>query len=224
MSDILASLAAGLAQRWDARLEAAAVGLGIPLDPAQRQRLFAFLGLLGRWNRTFNLSGVRDPEQMVPRHLLDSLAVAPWLVGSPVLDVGTGAGLPGVPLAIACPERRFTLLDSSAKKLRFVTQALLDLGVGNAQVVQARIEAYRPQRKFATIVTRAVASAMEIQGRVAHLLAEGGCMLLMKGRNPEEDLLALAQAGIPHRLHRLAVPWLEGERHLLQIGSLEQPW
>ncbi len=209
-----------LPERWDARLEAVAAGFGVPLHPAQRQRLFAFLDLLGQWNRTFNLSAVRDPEQMVPRHLLDSLAVAPWLGGSPVLDVGTGAGLPGIPLAIACPERRFVLLDSGAKKLRFVTQALLDLGLGNVQVVQARIEAYRPQGKFATIVTRAVASASEIQAGVAPLLAEGGRILLMKGRHPAEDLRALAQAGIPHRLHRLAVPFLDGERHLLEIGPL----
>lgn len=220
MSDDLASLGAGLADRWDARLAAASQALGVPLDLAQRQRLFAFLTLLERWNRTFNLSGVRDPDLMVPRHLLDSLAVTPWLGDSPVLDLGTGAGLPGIPLAIACPERRFLLLDTNGKKLRFVTQALLDLGIGNARAVQARIETYRPEEKFATIVTRAVASASEIYARAAPLLVEGGRVLIMKGRHPVEDLGALAQARIPHRLHRLAVPWLGGERHLLLIGPL----
>lgn len=222
MSDTGASLAA----RWAARLDVATHALGVPLAPTQRDQLFAFLALLSRWNRTFNLSGVRDTDQMVPRHLLDSLAVVPWLGDSPVLDVGTGAGLPGIPLAIACPERRFVLLDTNSKKLRFVTQALFDLGIGNAQAVQARIEAYRPAEKFATIVTRAVASAAEIQARVVPLLANGGRILLMKGRHPAEDLHALAQAGIPGRVHTLVVPFLDGERHLLEIGSLgsRPPW
>lgn len=216
----MSAVASEIAGRWDARLEAAAQGLGVPLLATQRQRLFAFLALLARWNRAYNLSGVRDPDQMVPRHLLDSLAVAPWLGGSPVLDAGTGAGLPGIPLAIACPERRFLLLDTNAKKLRFVTQALFDLGIGNARGVLARIETYRPEEKFVTIVTRAVASAIQIQTQVAPLLAAGGRILVMKGRYPEADLGALTQAGLPHRLHRLQVPYLDGERHLLEIGPL----
>jgi 16S rRNA (guanine527-N7)-methyltransferase len=216
----LTRAAGPLAARWGAKLQAGAGTLGVALAPGQIEQLFDFVAALERWNRVYNLSGVRDPDQMVVLHLLDSLSVGPWLGGSPVLDVGTGAGLPGVPLAIAYPQRRFVLLDGNSKKLRFVTQTLFDLGLRNVSAVPARIEAYRPAEKFATIVSRAVGSALDLFALAAPLLEPGGRMLLMKGRPPEQDLQALAAAGIPCRLQLLAVPFLEQERHLIEIGPV----
>ncbi len=209
-----------LAARGGATLQAGAGTLGVALAPGQIEQLFDFVAALERWNRVYNLSGVRDPDQMVVLHLLDSLSVGHWLGGSPVLDLGTGAGLPGVPLAIAYPQRRFVLLDGNSKKLRFVTQTLFDLGLRNASAVQARIEAYRPAEKFATIVSRAVGSALDLFALAAPLLEPGGRLLLMKGRHPEQDLHALAAGGIPCRLQSLAVPFLERERHLIEIGPV----
>lgn len=204
---------------WGTQIRSGAAELGVPLGHRQIQQLIDFLTLMAQWNRVVNLSSVRDPDQMVPRHILDSLSVCSHVDGSPVLDLGTGAGLPGVPLAIAFPQRRFVLLDSNAKKLRFVNQALLDLGLENAQVIQARIEAYRPEAKFATIVTRAVGPAAQILAQAEPLLVRTGRLLLMKGRHPEQDLAALDWAGADYRLHPLQVPFLDGERQLIEIRT-----
>ena len=204
---------------WGTQIRSGAAELGVPLGHRQIQQLIDFLTLMAQWNRVVNLSSVRDPDQMVPRHILDSLSLYPHVDGSPVLDLGTGAGLPGVPLAIAFPQRRFVLLDSNAKKLRFVNQALLDLRLENAKVIQARIEAYRPEAKFATIVTRAVGPAAQIFALAEPLLMRTGRLLLMKGRYPEQDLAELDRAGADYRLHALQVPFLDGERHLIEIRS-----
>ena len=146
---------------WALALAQGVAALGLILDGQQLARLLGFLDLLARWNRRFNLTAIRDASAMVSHHLLDSLAVAPYLQGESVLDLGTGAGLPGLPLAIAEPSRRFWLLDSNGKKVRFVRQAVLELGLSNVEPVQSRIESYRPGRKFSTIVVRAVASTPE---------------------------------------------------------------
>jgi 16S rRNA (guanine527-N7)-methyltransferase len=206
-----------------ARLDAGLVALGVGADAEQRARLLACVELLARWNRAYNLTAVRDPLDMVPRHLLDSLAVLPWVRQGPVLDVGTGAGLPGLPLAIMRPELAFTLLDSNAKKLRFVRQAVLDLGLGNVAVVQARIEAYRPQMNFATMTARAVASLAELCRACAPLAAPGGRLLALKGRDPEQELAALAMVA-PERvqaqaavIHRFSVPQLDAARCLIEV-------
>lgn len=202
---------------WISRIREGAAEQGVALTPGQIQELADFLALMAQWNRVFNLSAVRDPDQMVPRHILDSLSVCPYVEGSPVLDMGTGAGLPGVPLAIAFPQRRFVLLDSNGRKLRFVRQALLDLGLENVQVIQARIEAYRPEEKFATIVSRAVGSAVELLALARPFLTYNGRLLLMKGRYPEADLAELERSGAHYRVHPLQVPFLDGERHLIEI-------
>ena len=198
-----------------ARLDAGLVALDLDPSPEQRGRLIQFIYLLARWNRVYNLTAVDDPLEMVSRHLLDSLAVSPYLLGSPVLDLGTGAGLPGLPLAILEPERRFVLLDSNGKKIRFVRQATMDLGLANVELIQARMESYRPGEKFATIITRAVADQETLRLVVKPLLASPGRLLLMKGRRPDEALATLTATNPV--IHRLEVPFLDAERHLIEI-------
>jgi 16S rRNA (guanine527-N7)-methyltransferase len=194
-----------------------AAALGIALSHQQLARLLGFLDLLARWNRRFNLTAIRDPMAMVSHHVLDSLAVAPYLQGESILDLGTGAGLPGLPLAIAEPSRRFWLLDSNGRKVRFVRQAVLDLGLTNVEPVQSRIESYRPGRKFSTIVTRAVASTPELHAQTVPLLASPGLLLVMKGRYPGEELAHPALAALDLAIRSLNVPLLDGERHLIEI-------
>lgn len=191
--------------------------LGLPIESDTQARLLAFLDLLSRWNRAYNLTAVRDLDAMVTRHLLDSLAVLPFLLGDRVLDLGTGAGLPGLPLAIADPARRFWLLDSNTKKVRFIRQAVLELGLANVEPVQARIESYRPPEKFSTMVTRAVSAAGRVWAQSAGLLARPGRLLVMKGRYPDEELADPALATADLRVHALRVPFLAGERHLVEI-------
>lgn len=201
-----------------ARLDAGLAALGLVADAVQRERLIAYVRVLARWNRAYNLTAVREPGEMLARHLLDSLSVSAYLRGCAILDLGTGAGLPGLPLAIMEPARRFVLLDSNGKKIRFVRQALLELGLANATAVQARMESYRPEGKFATIVSRAVADAPELAAAGGPLLARPGRLLLMKGRTPQPgELAAIAPPPDALRVHRLAVPFLVGERHLIEI-------
>lgn len=194
-----------------------AMRLGLELSDSQIQRLLHFLDLLSHWGRTFNLTAIRDPWDMVSRHLLDSLTVAPHLHGEMILDLGTGAGLPGLPLAIAAPNRCFWLLDSNGKKVRFVRQAVFELGLTNVEPVHSRIEAYRPGRKFSTIVTRAVGSTSEIHAKSVSLLASPGLLLVMKGRYPCEELAHQALAGLVQVVRPLPVPFLDAERHLIEI-------
>jgi 16S rRNA (guanine527-N7)-methyltransferase len=188
---------AALRARLDAGLMAMDQGIAEALDDAARTALIGYLGLLERWNRTYNLTAVRDPLQMVPRHLLDSLSVLPWVSRGPVLDLGTGAGLPGIPLAIARPHLAFTLLDSNGKKTRFVRQAALELGLENVEVVQVRLEAYRPERKFATIVARALASLPSLYASAQALATADGRLLALKGPLAADELAALVAAQVP---------------------------
>lgn len=191
--------------------------LGVPLSPAQLDQMLHFLDLLGRWNRAYNLTAIQDPALMVSRHLLDSLAVAPYLEGGSILDLGTGAGLPGLPLAIAETARRFWLLDSNGKKVRFVRQAVLDLALPNVEPVHCRSESYRPSRKFSTIVVRAFSSIAQIHLQTLPLVASPGLVLIMKGRYPVEELKDPVLAGLTLETRPLRVPLLDGERHLIEI-------
>lgn len=183
-------------------------------EPAER-RLMAYLALLEKWNRTYNLTAVRDPLEMVPRHLLDSLAVLPWLAGPNVLDIGSGAGLPGIPLAIARPNLAFTLLDSNAKKTRFITQAVAELGLAHVTVVNARVEEFRPPYAFATLVTRAFASIPDMLAACSHLCGAGCRLLAMKGVVPQAELAALPDGFKVSAIHALEVPGLEAQRHVI---------
>ena len=193
--------------------------LGLALDETVCDKLISYLQLLAKWNRAYNLTAVRDPLQMVSRHLLDSLAVVPHLSGERIVDVGTGAGLPGVPLALCFPDREFVLLDSNGKKCRFLVQARGELGLKNVEVVNSRVEDYRPDDLFDTVITRAFASVADILTGSRHLLRADGVMLAMKGVLPTEELEALPQGYQLLDTIALAVPGLEQEqRHLLRLG------
>lgn len=193
----------------------AELGLKLPTDaPAM---LCSYIEVLQQWNRKYNLTAVRAPAQIVSRHILDSLAVAPWVHGARVLDVGTGAGLPGIPLAVAFPERHFTLLDSHGKKTRFVTHAATMLGLRNVEVVQARVETYRAPEPFATVITRAFAVLGEFLGVSAHLGAAGTRWLAMKGVPPADELQALPAEFRLVAVHALKVPGLDAARCVVEV-------
>ena len=189
------------------------------LDDAAVEKFVVFIRLLEKWNRVTNLTAVRDPLQMVTRHILDSLAVAPFLTRGSLLDVGSGAGLPGVPIAIARPGLDVTLLDANAKKLRFVRQAAAELGLNNVQVVQARMQEYQPGRSFDMVISRAVASLDELYQQTVHLLRPGGRMLFMKGAVPEQEIGALQDGRAGLHIERLNIPGLAAERHLLWLET-----
>lgn len=198
-------------------LRAGLAALGAHLDEPAIGRLLAYLTLLEKWNRVYNLTAVRDPAQMVARHLLDSLTVQPFLAGRRVLDIGTGAGLPGIPLAIAQPEREFVLLDGNAKKTRFVTQAVAELGLANVSVMAARVEQYHPPESFDTLVARAVATIADMLDAGRHLLAPSGRFLAMKGVYPQEELAALPAGFRLASAAAVRVPGLDAERHVIVV-------
>jgi 16S rRNA (guanine527-N7)-methyltransferase len=205
-SDIVDSLAT--------ELQRGCAALGLSVDAALSDRLARFIALLAKWNRVYNLTAVRDPRAMVVRHVLDSLAVLPYLTRGRLLDAGTGAGLPGVPIALARPELSVTLLDSNAKKLRFVRQAAVELRLGNVEVVKARMEEYRPARAFDMVISRAVAGLGDLYRRTSHLVRPGGRFLAMKGACPHEELDAFSATAQPH-VELLNVPGLDARRHLV---------
>jgi 16S rRNA (guanine527-N7)-methyltransferase len=193
--------------------------MGLDLGSDSVSCLLRYVGLLTRWNRRFNLTGTRAPEQIVTRHLLDSLSVIPYLRGDWVLDAGTGAGLPGLILAITCPERQFTLLDSAGKKTRFCIQAAADLELDNVAVVQARLEAFQPRQRFSCLVTRAFESAAGLLVPAQRLLRPGGLLIAMKGTYPQAELEAVSAAGFGARAVPVSVPGLSAARHLLLVEA-----
>ena len=193
--------------------------LDLKLADATQTQLVQFVALLAKWNRAYNLTAVREPAAMISRHLLDSLAVLPHLHGPRVLDVGSGAGLPGIPLALARPDWQFTLLDSNGKKTRFITQAVTELGLANVTVVQSRVEDYQDASGFDTVITRAFAAVAAVVTATARLCAPQGQLLLMKGVYPEQELAELPSAYELQSAVRVQVPGLDAERHLLVIRS-----
>lgn len=206
--------------RWAAQL---AVGLAeqkLSLSVQQQEQLLDYLGLLTKWNKAYNLTAVRDPQEMVSRQLLDSLSIASWVRGPRVLDVGTGAGLPGIPLAIALPELNFTLLDANGKKIRFLRQVLLELGLANVQVEQLRIEAFEPPAPFDTITSRAFASLVDFVACTGRLLADGGQWLAMKGPMAEAES-EVVDAGLHREILPLCVPGESGTRHLVRLKPID---
>jgi 16S rRNA (guanine527-N7)-methyltransferase len=189
--------------------------LGEPPGALAVQQLLAYLDLLARWNRAYNLTAVSDPLEMVSRHLLDSLSVMPWLSGASLLDAGSGAGLPGVPLAIMRPALAVTLLDSAGKKIRFLRQVRRELGLENVYPVQQRLEAYVPAEPLACIVSRAFSSLGQFALAARHLLQPGVRMLAMKGQYPDEEIAGLPAWIQLQRVEKLSVPGLHEERHLV---------
>ena len=196
-------------------LDAGLDEMALDLAAGQRERLVAYLRLLQRWNRVYNLSGVRDPVQMVHRHVLDSLSVLPFVRGAALLDLGSGAGLPGLVLAIARPKLRCVLLDRAAKRVRFLVQCVAELGIGNADPLRARVEDLPGRRSFSTVVSRATFTVAELWPACERLLEPGGRALAMRAREPEESLRELRARGVRCRVAGLRVPGLEGARHVV---------
>lgn len=186
-------------------------------QPDLNERLLDYLALLVKWNRAFNLTAVREPAQMLTRHILDSLAILPWVQGERLLDVGSGAGLPGIPLAMARPQLQVVLLDSNGKKARFLRQAQLELGLSNVEVAEARVEAYAATAPFDLITSRAFARLKDFVELTQPLLAPSGRWLAMKGRLDENELAEISSNGLQLQHHRLTVPGLDAERHLIDI-------
>ena len=195
--------------------------LGVELPLAAQHKLLDYAALLNKWNRTYNLTALRDPALAVSYHLLDSLAVLPPMQAEcdldSLLDVGSGGGMPGIPLAIARPEMRVTLLDSNSKKTAFLQQAVIELGLKNVTVHTGRVEDFRPPAPFAAIVSRAFAELADFVNLTRHLLAPGGCWLAMKGVWPNEEIAGLPSGVALRAVHPLAVPGVDGARHLLVI-------
>lgn len=181
------------------------------------ERLQAYLQLLQRWNKVYNLTAVRDPAKMQLLHIDDSLSVAPYIRGETCLDVGSGAGLPGIPLAIVQPERRFTLLDTNGKKTRFMQQAVLELGLQNVEVVHARVEVWLPAQPFDAVISRAFASLNDFVTSTGKHLREDAILYAMKGRYPESEIAELPAGWRMVADRRLHVPGLDAERHLLEL-------
>ncbi|MCC6074503.1 16S rRNA (guanine(527)-N(7))-methyltransferase RsmG [Pseudomonas sp. GCM10022188] len=200
-----------------AELARGAAELGIELTAQQQEQLLAYLALLIKWNQAYNLTAVRNPDEMVSRHLLDSLSIVPFVAaaGDNWLDVGSGGGMPGIPLAILFPERRFTTLDSNGKKTRFQTQVKLELQLGNLEVVHSRVENFRPVQPFSGIVSRAFSSLADFATWTRHLGDQGTRWLAMKGQYPHDELVALPADFAVEADHLLQVPGCQGQRHLL---------
>lgn len=192
--------------------------LGIRLPEKAVERLAAYLALLERWNRAYNLTAVRDPGAMVVRHVLDSLSILPWLEGPRVLDVGSGAGLPGIPLAIVRPEHEFCLLDSNGKRTRFLTQVAIELRLSNVGVVRGRVEEYRPETLFNSVVSRAFSTLADMATDAGRLCGPGGRLLAMKGVFPDDELARLPPGYAVVGVYPLHVPRLEAERHLVHLA------
>ena len=199
------------------RLEKGIEKLGLAINESMQVKLLAYLALMLKWNKAYNLTAIRELDSMVIRHLLDSLSIMPFIDKSPVLDVGTGAGLPGLPLAICLPDYQFVLLDSNGKKTRFLTQAKIELDIENIEVIHSRIEEYQPSYGFEIITCRAFAALNTILDRTQHLVTSDTRVMAMKGK---DELPQLAEGYTQLAQHKLAVPWLEEERHLIEIKSL----
>jgi 16S rRNA (guanine527-N7)-methyltransferase len=185
--------------------------------------LMEYVTELMNWNRVYNLTSVRKPTDIVTRHILDSLTILPYLRGDRILDIGTGAGLPGIPLAIACPEREFVLLDSSSKKLRFVQQTLGILKLDNVRLEDSRIEDFQPEVLFDTVICRAFSDLPDFYRYAARLCSHDGRMLAMKGVYPMTEVECLEDKSVIDDVVSLKVPGLDAERHLVIMHAAEHP-
>jgi len=186
----------------------------------QQNQLVQLVELLDKWNKAYNLTSVRDPNQMLVKHIMDSIVVSPYLKGQRLIDVGTGPGLPGLPLAILNPDKKFVLLDSLGKRLRFIRQAVLALGLTNVEFVQSRVEEYQPVEKFDVVLSRAFASLQDMLFWCKHLPNENGHFLALKGQFPEQDIAQLDKQFEFIESIALHVPNLEGERCLVKVKRI----
>lgn len=200
-----------------AELAQGAIELGVEISPEQQAQLMAYMALLVKWNKAYNLTAVRNPDEMVSRHLLDSLSVAPYVndAGDNWLDVGSGGGMPGIPLAILFPGKQFTLLDSNGKKTRFLTQVKLELKLANLQVIHSRVEGFTPDQPFSGISSRAFSSLKDFSNWTRHLGDGDTQWLAMKGVHPDDELQELPDDFTLVKTQVLKVPGCQGQRHLL---------
>ncbi|MFY2763841.1 16S rRNA (guanine(527)-N(7))-methyltransferase RsmG [Arenimonas sp. MALMAid1274] len=197
-------------------LEAGLVALGLPAQPLGA-RLLDYLALLDRWNRTYNLTAVRDPREMLGKHLLDSLSMWPHVHAGKLADLGTGPGLPGIPLAMAIPGLQVTLVESISKKTRFLREVVRQLGLDNVRVLDSRAEAVDEPGAYDQVTARAMDTLAGILAVGGHLLAPGGRLLAMKGQRPDAEIAALPAGWRVESIQDLAVPGLEGDRHLVTV-------
>lgn len=202
------------------QLEAGTRSLGIALDEMQLTRLLQYLGLIQKWNRVHNLTALRDPKKMLTHHLLDSLAVLPHLDVDRLLDVGSGAGLPGIPLAIARPDWAITLSDSNQKKSSFQLQAVIELGLNNVQVVSGRVEDIQCEHKFDGVISRAFSEIADFVACSARVLTAAGRWYAMKGTYPQAELERLPAGVEVERITSLVVPRLDAQRHLITLKAV----
>lgn len=194
-------------------LQAGLIKLGMTVD---EEKLLGYLNILNKWNHTYNLSAIRDLPSMVSRHILDSLAISNFLQGKQILDVGSGAGLPGIPLAIKFPDLHIVLLDSNGKKTRFLQEVKRQLALNNILIVQLRAENYHPPVCFDTVISRAFSNLNQMINWTKHLLSPQGIWLAMKGRYPDEELISLT---FPYQVHHYQVPNIDGERCAVLIEN-----
>lgn len=203
------SLAAGLAEGLER--------LDLPLPPETRVKLLEYMALVTKWNRVYNLTAVREPEKMLAHHVLDSLAVAPHLTANTILDVGSGAGLPGIPLALARPHSAVTLLEASHKKSAFLQQAAIELALDNVDVVNARVETWDTPNHYDVVISRAFSDLAEFVSLAGRRCAGSGVLAAMKGVHPYEELAQLPASHRVQAIVRLNVPGLSAERHLVLV-------
>ena len=197
-------------------LERGITALALDADTIPTRRLLDYLELLAHWNRAYNLTAVRDPSSMVAYHLLDSLSLLPYLKGRRCLDIGTGAGLPGLVLALACPDQHWMLLDSNNKKTRFLEHVKMQLGLDNVEVVHDRIDAYVPAVLFDIVTARALSSLDQLCRWARSLLVPGGRLLAMKAKPEADEFSTIADRGCRYERHELTVPGIDGQRLLVE--------
>ncbi|MEL4282961.1 MULTISPECIES: 16S rRNA (guanine(527)-N(7))-methyltransferase RsmG [Shewanella] len=200
-----------------AQLEAYLAEINLPATAEQKKQLLDFVGMLNKWNKAYNLTSVRDPEAMLVRHIMDSLVVSSHLQGERFIDVGTGPGLPGIPLAIMNPDKTFVLLDSLGKRIRFQKQVAFELGIHNISSIESRVEAYQPEQKFDGVLSRAFASIHDMLTWCHHLPAEHGQFYALKGQLSDEEMQQIPAGFVVTETIELQVPRLDEQRHLLKI-------
>ena len=203
------------------RLNGLLMQAGIVITDTQKTQLVQLVELLHKWNKAYNLTSVRDPDAMLVKHILDSLVVSPHLHGERFIDVGTGPGLPGLPLAIINPDKQFVLLDSLGKRISFIRQVIQELGLTNVTPVKSRVEEYQPEVGFDAVLSRAFASLEDMLSWCHHLPSPEGSFLALKGQYPEQELAQLPDSIRLVATHKLVVPELEGERHLLEFKAIQ---
>jgi len=202
---------------WAEELKQGTAQMGVTISADQSQLLVEYLALLCKWNKAFNLTAIRDEREMVSRQLLDSLSILPFIRGEQILDVGTGPGLPGIPLAIMLPESNFTLIDSNGKKTRFVQQSKTELKLANMGVINGRVESETDDAGYQTITSRAFSSLVDFVEMTVGLLAPGGRLVAMKGILPEEEISQLEKGNYTIESHVLKVPGTTGQRHAVIV-------